>query len=184
MDQNIKALLVVAGAILGMLAIVAIGIGIYVHFTSPQAERLYAFVNSITILHNDLDENEIRDDVLELADSISRTQLMLEMNMIGNTLFTRMRTIRTYSDSFGVVYSPTDEMRVLKESVMEEGNLFLSSYSALNDALNDKKSGNLDGFSANIEKAKGLLNDALELRTQNTGELERKKAELESQLSD
>jgi hypothetical protein len=184
LDQNIKVLLVVAAAIVGMIAVVAIGIGIYVHFTNPLPERLYAFVNSITILHNDFDENGVRDDILEQADGIAREQLMLTLNQIGDKLFTGMRTMRTYIDSFGVVYSPTAEMRTLKESLSEEGSLFLDAYSSLKNALDDKKSGNLESMSANLEKARITLEQAINLRSRNSAELERQKAELEALLPD
>jgi len=184
LDQNIKDAIKASVIIAAVIVLVVTGIIIYDALTNPEIEKISRFIAFALILHDDLDENKVRDDILNHIDNISGDQIENPQE-IDSALVRESSLIRSYyKERFYLLISPTDEMRALKESMIEEGSLFLVSYSYLREALESKSNGDNNACLLNLEKAKQYLNDAISLRTQNDMELNQWKAEIEEELSD
>ena len=181
-DQNIKDAIKASVVIMAVVALIAVGIEIYDTVTNPETEEIYGFITFALILHADLDENEVKDDILNLIDNISSVQVENSQE-INSVIVRESSLIRRYKESFYTLVSPTDEMRALKESLIEEASLFLISYSYLGEALESKSNDDYNAYLLNIEKATQYLDDAMNLRNQNRVELDQWKTKIEAELS-
>ena len=181
-DQNIKDAIYASVAIVAVVVLITIGIVVYDAVTNPKAEEIYEFLNFALILHDDLDENEIRDDILNHIDNMSSNQVE-NPEEIDSVLVRESNLIRGYKERFKILVSPTDKMRALKESLIEEGSLFLMAYNYLREALESKNNDDYDAYFSNIEKAKQYLDNAMNLRNQNRAELDQRKMKIEAELS-
>ncbi|HEX78913.1 MAG TPA: hypothetical protein G4O19_02025 [Dehalococcoidia bacterium] len=182
-DQNIKDTIKASAIIAAVVILIVVGIGIYDAIANPEVEEIYGFITFSLILHDDLDEIEVSNDILNFADIISSNQIENPQE-IDSALVRQSSILRNYKERFYILISPTDEMRVLKESLIEEGSLFLTSYYYLREALESNSNGDYDACLLNIEEAKQRLNDAMNLRTQNKLELDQWKMKIEAELSD
>jgi len=181
-DQNIKVVVKASLVIAAVVILIVIGIVIYDAVTNPVIEKISGFITFALVLHDDLDENEVRDDIFNLIDSISSNKVE-NPGEIDSRLARESSLIRGYKERFYLLISPTDEIRALKKSLIEEGSLFLVSYSYLREAWESKNNGDHDAYLSNIEKATQYLDDAINLRIQNGAELEQWKIKIEAELS-
>ena len=181
-DQNIKDAIKASVGIAVVVVLIVIGIGIYDAVTNPEAEEIYGFITFALILHDDISENEVREDILNLIDNISSNQID-NPKEIDSALARESSLIRGYKERYYILISPTDEMRALKESLVEEGSLFLSSYYYLREAWESKNNDDYDAYLSNKEKAIQYLDDAMNLRIQNGVELNQWKMKIEAELS-
>lgn len=181
-DQNIKDAIKALIAIIIVVVLIVVGIGVYDAVTNPEAEEIYGFITFALILHDDLDEDEVKDNILGLVDDISGnpTEKSEDIDLV---LISKSRVMRAYKERFGILVSPTYEMRALKESLIEEGRLFLNSYSYLREALESKVNNDYNAFLSNTEKAIQYLDDAINLRAQNRVELSLWEMKIETELS-
>ena len=182
-NQNIKDAIKASVIIAAVLVLIVVGIGIYDSIAHPEIEKIAGFIALTLILHDDLDENEVRDGFLDFINSISSNKIENPQE-IDSALVRESSIIRGYKERFYIVVSPTDEMRTLKESLIEEGTLFLVSCSYFREALESNRNGDYDACLSNIEKAKQKLDEAMDLRNQNKEELDRWKMKIEAELSD
>ena len=181
-DQNTKDTIIASVAIVAIVILIVVGIGIFNAVTNPEAGEIYGFITFALILHNDLDENEVRDDILNLIDNISSNQVE-NLQEIDSVLVRKSNLIRGYKERFYILISPTEEMRALKKSLVEEGSLFLSSYYYLREALESKNNDDYNTYLSNIDKAIQYLDDAMDLRVQNKAVLDQWEMKLEAELS-
>jgi len=181
-DQNFIDAIKASVVIMAVVALIAVSIGIYDAVANPENEEIYGFITFALILHDDLDEDEIRSDILNHIDNISNNQIE-NSEEIDSTLVRESSLIRRYKEKYYILISPTDEMRALKESLVKEGSLFLSSYYYLREALESKNNDDYNAYLSNIEKAIQYLDDAMNLRVQNGAELEEWKMIIEAELS-
>jgi hypothetical protein len=181
-DQNIKDAIKVTVIVVAIVVLITVGIGIYDAVTNPESEEIYRFLTFTLILHDDLDENAIRDDILNLIDSISSNQIK-NPDEIDSTITHESNLIRRNKERYYFLVSPTDEMRELKDSLVEEGRLFLSSYYYLREAWESKNNDDKNAFLSNKEKAIQYLDDAMNLRIQNRAELDQWKIKIEAELT-
>ncbi|MFC1846508.1 hypothetical protein ACFLYS_00405 [Chloroflexota bacterium] len=181
-DQNFKDAFKASVVIMAVVVLIAVAIGICYAVIHPEAEEIYGFLAFALILHDDLDENGIRDNILNHIDNISNKQIE-NPKEIDSVLVRESSLIRLYKEKYYILISPTDEMRALKESLVEEGNIFLMSYNYLREALASKNKDDNNNYLLNIEKAKQYLDDAMNLRIQNRVELDQWKVKIEAELS-
>jgi hypothetical protein len=181
-NQDIKDAIKASVGIIAVVALITAVVEIYSVVTNTETQEIYGFITFALILHDDLDGSEVEDDVLNLIDNISITQ---EENYqeIRSTIVRESSLMRYYKESFYLLICPTDEMRALKESLIEEASLFLISYSYLGEALESKINDDYDTYLLNIEKVAQYLDDARNLRIHNRAELEQWKAKIEAELS-
>ena len=181
-DHNIKDAIKASVIIVVVVILIAAGIGIYDAVTNPESEEIYGFITFALILHADLDDNEVANDILNLIDDISNAQEGTFQEIIS-VIDRESSIIRHYKERFYILISPTDEMRALKESLIEEGTLFLLSYSLLREALESKIDDDDNAYSLNIEKVTQYLDEAMNLRIHNRTELNQWKMKIEAEIS-
>ena len=167
---------------MAVVALITVVVEIYSVVTNTETEEIYGFVSFAITLHNDLDESEVEDDILNLIDNISITQVEYSQE-IHSTIIREASLIRRYQEGLYLLMCPTDEMRTLKESLIEESNLFLISYAYLGEALESKINDDYDTYLLDIEKAAQYLDDAMNLRIHNRAELEQWQIITEAELS-
>ena len=182
LDQNIQDAIKATIIIVVIVILIAAGIGIYHAVNNPESEEVYGFITFALILHADLDENEVTNDIFNLIDDISNAQVNNSQE-ITSMIDRESSIIRHYKERFYILISPTDEMRTLKESLIEEGTLLLVSYSFLREALENKINNDDNTYSLNMENAIQYLDEAMNLRIQNGIELEQWKMKIEEELS-
>jgi hypothetical protein len=61
--------------IAAVLVLIVVGIGIYDSIAHPEIEKIAGFIALALILHDDLDENEVRDGFLDFINSISSNEI-------------------------------------------------------------------------------------------------------------
>jgi len=181
-DQNIKDTIKASVVIVTVIILIVSGIEIYNAVTYNEAEESYGFLKLAQTLHNDLDDNEVRDNFHNLFTNISYNQIR-NPKEIDSSLNTGLRLMRDYKERYYSLYSPTEEMRAIKESLVDEGSLFLSSYSYLRKSWESKNNNDYDAYLLNIEQAVQYFNDAMDLRVQNGEELSQWKMKIEAELS-
>jgi len=181
-DQNIRDAIRASVVIVAVVVLIALGIGVYDAVTNPVAEETYGFLTFALILHDDFDENEVKDDILNLMDIISSNKVG-DPKEIDTALNRKSTLIRRYKERYYILISPTDEMRAIKESLIEEGDLFLSSCHYLREAWESKNNDDYNTYLSNKEKAIQYLDDAMNLRIQNGVELNQWKMKIEAELS-
>jgi hypothetical protein len=181
-NQDIKDAIKASVGIMAVVVLITAAVEIYNLVNNTETEETYGFITLALVLHADLDVSEVEDDILNLIDNIAITQVE-DFQEIHSTIVRESRLIRYYKESFYLLVCPTDEMRALKESLIEEANLFLISYSNLGEALESKINDDYDTYLLNIEKVAQYLDDAINLRIQNRAELEQWKAKIEAELS-
>ncbi len=181
-DQNIKDAIIASVVIMAVVVLLAAGIVIYDAVTNPETEEIYGFITFALLLHDDLNENEVKDDVLNLIDNISSAQVENSQE-IRSVIDRESSLIRRYKEKFYILMPPTDEMRAIKKSLIEEGSLFLVSYSYLREALESNVNDDYNTYLLNIEKASQYLDDAMNLRIQNRVELEQWTMKIEAEIS-
>jgi hypothetical protein len=182
-DQNIKDTIRASAIIMSIVVLIVVCIEVYVAVTSNETEEIHGFLTLAMSLHDDIDGDEVRDDILSLIDNISGSQIE-NPEEIDLALARGLHLMKAYKERFYVLISPTDEMRALKESLIKEGGLFLSSYHYLKEAWESKNDDNYNAYLSNLEKAGQCLDDAADLRLQNGTELDRWEMEIEAELSD
>ena len=181
-DQNIKDTFKASAAVVVVVVLIVVGIMIYDAVTHPITEEIYEFITFSLILHDDLDENEVRENILNLIDNVSSNQIK-NPEAIDSALNRQSTLIRRYKERYFILVSPTDEMRALKNNLVEEGNLFLTSYYYSKEALKSRENDDHNMYLSNIEQALQYLDDAMNLRMQNRAELDQWKMEMEEKLS-
>jgi len=183
-NQNIKDAIKASVGIIAIVTLITVGAEIYKAATNSETEEVYGFITFALTLHEDFDENEAKDDILDLIDIISSAQTE-DYQEIYSLVSRESRLIRYYKESFYLLISPTDEMWAIKESLIEEASLFLMSCSRLREALESKVvDDDYNAYLLNIEEATQYLDDAMNLRIENRAELDRWKTEIEAELSD
>ena len=182
-NQNIKDAIIATVIIAALLVLIVVGIGIYDSIAHPEIEEVSRFIALAFIFHDDLDENEVKDDIFNFIDNISISQIEDPQGM-DSVLVRESSKIRAYKERFYLLVSPTDEMRTLKESMIEEGSLFLVSYSYLREALGNKNDSDYDACLSNIEQAKLKLDEAMNLRNQNKESLDQWRIKIDAAFSD
>jgi hypothetical protein len=181
-DENIKDAIKASLGIVAVIVLIVACIMIYDAVTYNEAEEISGFLTYALILHDDLDENEVRDSILNLIDNISSNQIE-NPKEIDSSLVRESSRIRHNRERYYILLAPTDEMRAIKESLVEEGRLFLTSYMYLKEAWKSKNNDDYNAYSSNIEKAIQYLDDAMNLRVQNKEELNQWKMKIEYELS-
>lgn len=181
-EQDIKDTIKASAIIVAVVVLIAACSEIWRAATNPETEESYGFITLALVLHADIDENEVENNILNLIDDISSAQ---EDNYqeIHSKIVRESSSLRYYKEGFYLLISPTDEMRALKESLIEEASLFLVSYSYLGEALESTINDDYDTTLLNIEKATQYLDDAINLRIQNRMELDQWKIRIEAELS-
>jgi len=181
LDQNIKDAIKASVGILAIVVLIVTTIQIYDVMTYNEAEENYRFLYPALILHENFDENEVRDDILNLIDNISSIQIE-NPQKITSALDRGSTLMRYYKEGY-YIYASTEEMRAIKESLVEEGSLFLRSYFYLRKAWESKNNNNYNAYLSNMEQAIQCLDDAMNLRVQNGVELDQWKIKTEAELS-
>ena len=67
-SQDIKVVIKASVVVIAVMLLIAVGIGILDAVINPDSEKVYGFISFVTNLHDDIDENEIRDDIIDLID--------------------------------------------------------------------------------------------------------------------
>jgi hypothetical protein len=180
-DQNIIDAIKASVGIIAVIVLIVACIMIYDAVTYNEVEEISGFLTYVLILHDDLDENEIRDNINNLIGNISSYQIE-NPEIIDSALVRESCLIRHYKERYYILISPTDEMYALKESLIEEGRLFLSSYMYLKEAWESKNNDDNKAYLSNVEKTIQYLDDAMNLRIQNRAELDEWKIKIEAEL--
>ncbi|MFC1866422.1 hypothetical protein ACFLYB_06920 [Chloroflexota bacterium] len=180
-DQNIKDAIKASVGIFAVIVLIVACIMIYDAVTYNEVEEISGFLTYALILHDDLDENEIRDNIHNLIGNISSNQIE-NPEIIDSALVRESSLIRHYKERYYILISPTDEMYALKKSLIEEGRLFLSSYMYLKEAWESKKNDDNNAYLSNVEKTIQYLDDSMNLRIQNRAELDEWKIKFEAEL--
>ena len=182
LDQNIKDVIKATVILLAIIVLVVVSIEVYIAATTDETGDIHRFLTLSANLHDDINGDEVREDILNLIDDMSASRAE-EPEEIEKTLTHGLYMMRAYKERFYVLVSPTDEMRSLKESLIEEGGLFLGTYHYLKEAWEGKKSDNDAAYSSNMEKAVQYLDDAVNIRNQNSETLEWWQEKIEEELS-
>ena len=157
--------------IIGIVALIAVSISIYdaVHFS--ESKQIQGFVSFASILHDDLDLDEVSNDYFNLVDTISNDKIddPSEMNFL---LVRGSSVVRHYKESFYLLLPPTDSMLELRESLIQEASSFLAAYYYLREAWESRIEGYSEEYLANMQKAEQSYEDAVSLRTQNESTLD------------
>jgi len=95
LDQNIKDAIKASVGILAIVVLIVTTIQIYDVMTYNEAEENYRFLYPALILHENFDENEVRDDILNHIDNISGDQIENPQE-IDSALVRESSLIRSY----------------------------------------------------------------------------------------
>jgi len=172
LDRNILDTLR-ATVIVLVLAVLAVAcIQAYISLTTNETEQIHRFLTMASNLHDDIDGNLVRQDVVELIDNVSVGQIEnareIELAITHGTFITK-----AYKERFYNLVSVTDNTLTLKNSLIREGGFLLSCYHHLRLALESRTGEDNTAFLTNVEQTRRYLDDAMALRNQNGAELER-----------
>ncbi len=181
--QDIKDLIKASVIVIAIILLISVGIGIYNAIANPESAKIYGFITFAMNLHDDINENDIRNDIIGFAGVIAGDSTE-DPEGLDFAMSRKAGLIRAYRDSYNEIVSPNNEMRSLKESLKREGNLFIAAYSYLRDALEYKTGGDAAACLSNIEMAMQYLDNAINLRIQNRATLESWKVKIEAEMSD
>ena len=165
--DGLKAFLYLTGIIL----LIVIGISVYdaVHFS--ESEQINGFVSIATAFHAQLDLDEVNRDFLNMVDVVKNDEISDPLEMDFHVARSSS-VVRNYRETFYSLMPPTDEMLVLRESLIQEANYFISAYYYLGEAWDSKMEGDYETYSTNMQKAAQNFDTAVSLRAENQSNLD------------